>query len=616
VGDHRRQALEACLRRFGRQVAGLDEIQQRVDRLPDVCADTAQDWIELYHACYAPIERALWETTADFDELLEHYQALFREQDQLIGEFMQHSQYEFLIAIPVADRPRHLRDCLESIYQNAQLFGYGSNSGDHFDRFRVIIAEDSRQPQHVQAHIELAREFSARGLWTYHLGFDEQYRLLQSIPEDLREQLGDLLTRQPAQRFFLKGQAANRNLAYLKFLELTHDRTNTLYYLVDSDQYFKVPRPLDGQPAYALNYFYYINRIFREGGVHMLTGKLVGDPPVSPSVMAANFMSDVTAFFEQLTGLPPTAPCSFHRDDRAPVDDAAYHDMADFFGFRQRQEHFEYPCPIKDAHDHRDCLERFSERLNAFFFGEHLTRKTSFVYTGDFSQRTPARTVYPGNYIVDFAGLKYIIPFGHLRLRMSGPTAGRLIQAEIGEAFVSANLPMLHGRTTEGGPTDDFRPGVEAEDSTIDLSDEYERQFFGDLMLFSVAELTHSHSAPSAFDERLIDETLQRIEHKLLAGYTQKHDNVERLLNELSERALAAQNWWMNEPYSTRILSRIRTFLRNIDNNFGRDASAWCQISSAEHRHKRKQQIKQALLRYHQQRAAWDQLMSGGLFVD
>jgi len=35
--------------------------------------------------------------------------------------------------------------------------------------------------------------------------------------------------------------------------------------------------------VYALNYFHAIDRIFRTTDTLMLTGKMVGDPPVSPS---------------------------------------------------------------------------------------------------------------------------------------------------------------------------------------------------------------------------------------------------------------------------------------------------------------------------------------------
>jgi len=93
------------------------------------------------------------------------------------------------------------------------------------------------------------------------------------------------------------------------------------------------------------------------------------------------------------------------------------------------------------------------------FFGEHLFRKTWFSYGNGFDQITPARTVYPGNYVVNYAGLKYIIPFGHLRLRMFRPHRRAADRRRDCRAIRrNATLPNLHRRTTEAGLDDDFRP--------------------------------------------------------------------------------------------------------------------------------------------------------------
>jgi len=150
----------------------------------------------------------------------------------------------------------------------------------------------------------------------------------------------------------------------------------------------------------------------------------------------------------------------------------------------------------------------FFNTPQCIFFGEHLTRKTWFDYQGRFDKLTPARTIYPGNYIVNAEGLKFIIPFGDLRFRMSGPTAGRLIKAEIGAGFASANLPMLHQRTQAQQLANDFRPGVKQTAQGIDLSDEFERQFFGDLMLFSVADIAAQSSDGKTFEASLVSEIL------------------------------------------------------------------------------------------------------------
>jgi len=86
----------------------------------------------------------------------------------------------------------------------------------------------------------------------------------------------------------------------------------------------------------------------------------------------------------------------FHGVPHPKPGDAAYHDMARLFGFDNQPATFDYPCRLQGAHDHGACLTDFAQRLNAFFFGEHLTRKTWFDYGSGFAQLSPARTIYPG----------------------------------------------------------------------------------------------------------------------------------------------------------------------------------------------------------------------------
>ncbi|MDP2254146.1 MAG: hypothetical protein Q8J60_08180, partial [Thiobacillus sp.] len=306
-------------------------------------------------------------------------------------------------------------------------------------------------------------------------------------------------------------------------------------------------------------------------------------------------------------GLRSEAACQFH--GAGPLaGDAAYHDMAGLFGFDHQPTTYPYPCRLQGAHDHGACLADFTQRLNAFFFGEHLTRKTWFAYGSGFTQLTPARTIYPGNYIVNYAGLKYLIPFGHLRLRMSGPTAGRLIAAEIGHRFASFNMPNLHRRTTEAGLTDDFRPGVEVGEASVDLSNEFERQFFGDLMLFSTEELVKHADVNQPFARDVVEAVIAQKEAELLALYQQKHDAIVEKNRQLHALVFDAGHWWLRTPELTDALRHIRAFIDNIDHNFGAHAAAWRQIQSAGHRAERKQQIVEALMNYRAERDAWDSL--------
>jgi hypothetical protein len=600
--------LEDCLARWAGAIPALARIAERLRQLGG--GDDPDALAELYEQAYPPLERALWSTPEDFEELLDDYQALFREQDGWLRRRADDDRHHFIIAIPVADRPAHLRACLESIFQVCERFGYGGRSGGVYTRITVVIAEDSREPDNVRRHRELVDEYRSKGLQVVHFGLEEQYTLLQSIPAPRRAQLGNLLTTQPRERFWLKGQAANRNLALLKCRQLTEEPGRTLYYLIDSDQSLCVSRLTDRgeEGVCALNYFHYVDRVFRRTDTLVLTGKLVGDPPVSPSVMASNFLDDLIAFFTRLAGVRGAQACEFHgAPDRLPGD-AAYHDMARLFGYDGENRTWPYPCRLAGAHDHAACFDDLARRLNAFFFGEHLFRRTTFAYGAGFTQLSPARTIYPGNYVVNYAGLRYVIPFGHLRLRMSGPTAGRLIAAEIGERFASFNMPNLHRRITEAGLADDFRPGVALAEERIDLTDEFERQFFGDLMLFSAAELVTRADVRKPFDSDLVATVIDGKEAELLALYEEKHEAIVERIGRLRALVFDAGHWWARSAELADASERMGAFIANVERNFGDGSPAWDQIRSAGHRARRKAQIAEALMHYRAERTAWDQL--------
>jgi hypothetical protein len=602
--------LRDCLARYRHVIPELAAIAE------PSADDSPLSLIEWYERCFPIVEKAMWSGAADFDALLNCYQSLFREQEDLIQGQPVDDRHDFIMSIPVADRPAHLQACLESIWQLCRRFAYGGSTAGVYKRIAVIVAEDSREQENVQRHIALVDEYRRRGLQVLHFGQAEQYELLHALPEDQRAELGSILTTLPQDKFFLKGQAANRNLSYLKCLQLTGHNNNTLYYMVDSDEGFCVNRQTEHgeQIVYALNYFHAIDKIFRTTDVVMLTGKLVGDPPVSPAVMSVNFLDDVIAFFTALAQTRQCEVCRFHPAPTTTPGDAAYHDMANLFGFAASTNTYPYRCRLDGEHDHAACLADFAAQLNAFFFGVHLTRKTWFRYQDGALDLAPARTVYPGNYIVNREGLRYVIPFGHLRLRMSGPTAGRLIAAEIGKRFASVNLPHLHRRTSTGGLGREFRPGVELEQTKerqiIDLSNEFERQFFGDLMLFTTEQLVTEADVNKPFPEAVIADVIERKEPELLGLYLQKHLTILERNSRLRGLVFESGHWWLKEPGLKAALGNVRAFIDNIEHNFGDRSLAWRQIQSAEHRARRKQQIVEALMNYRSERDAWDRIVA------
>lgn len=568
--------------------------------------------IRRYDDLFPRLEPPMWASgDEDFSRWLETYQALFREQQALIDTHGGVVQARFIIAIPIADRPDHLRASLESILQLCLCYEYGGRGPDgFFKRVSVVVAEDSRDLANRERHRALVTAFRQQGLDTHYFGLEAQYERLMAIPADQRRELTGLLTHQPAEAFYHKGQAATRNLSYLKMAELARPGEETLFYPMDSDQRFLVNRAAAAGEAIvpALNYFYYINRIFQSRRVDVLTGKLVGDPPVSPAVMGANLIGDLAAFLREMAACDPDASCGFHGAGGVLAGEAAYHDLAALFGYAARGGHCAYSCPLPGEHTNAEALAALAARLPSFFRGEHLTRRSRFRYTGSFLALEPARTLYPGNYIVNRAGLRYIIPFGQLRLRMSGPTAGRLIQAEIGSRFASVNLPMLHQRATPRGAADDFRPGVELMGrAVVDISDEFERQFFGDLMLFSVVEWLKARPLEELTDAVALGEVVEGTESRLLALYGDNQAAIDAHRRGLETWLAQASPWWAASP----AMAALMTFLGNVERNFGEESYAWQRIRDPAHRAWRRGQIITALGNYRRERDAWDRLWAG-----
>ncbi|MCG8428908.1 MAG: glycosyltransferase family 2 protein, partial [Chromatiales bacterium] len=425
------------------------------------------------------------------DTLISLYQALYREKEQLNNTTA--DRHKFIVVIPVADRPKHLKSCLESLLQLCNAYGYGSEQDGQYRKIAVLIADDSKASSSREKNRQIAQYYQQQGIESIYFGQREQQSLVAELTakseSDLSAILGDIETPD----FFHKGASIMRNITYLKLHQLYQNSTEKLlFYFIDSDQEFRVnlATPQGDEHHYLINYFYHLDQIFSHSDAQILTGKVVGDPPVSPAVMAGRLLQDLIAFFQRLNTMKAEQPCQFHGRQQTTTDGAAYHDMADLFGFSTTPTAFEYQCLATGHHNHLACLNRFTERLNHFFDGEHPTRSSSYQSQPLDVSITPARTVYTGNYIFRPEMLHYFIPFAPLKLRMAGPVLGRLIKAEIGDRFISANLPMLHRRTVEEIGQSEFRAGVDHSDQLTDIGDELERQFYGDVMLFSVTALT------------------------------------------------------------------------------------------------------------------------------
>lgn len=485
--------------------------------------------------------------------------------------------HAFWIVLPVAERPAQLSACLASL---AELLSRHPYRG----AIRVLVVEDSVSPAAIAAHAEEIARQRGQGFTIHHWLPQEQAALAAGL--DLPTYFGT-----PSSGGH-KGQAACRNLAYLWLARQDHPAP-TLVWSIDSDQEFRVSA--EGR---TIDYFGLLDRLFHVTGVQVATGKVVGDPPVSPAVMTANLLADLLALLDRLAALTPEGSCAFHTNAQH-TSEAAYHDHADLFGFTPPAS-CDYLCPIAGAHDNRAGFSEFCQRLGDFWQGAHPTRASSYQDIDFFASVQPARTVYAGNTVFRLATGPYPIPFAHLRLRMSGPTLGRLLKAELGTAFVAANFPLLHRRA---GASPGFRPGVENRDGILDIGDEYERQFYGDVMLFTVERLAETVCRRPASADFAAELAVTHAE--MMRRYAERRATIAERLESLAAWLASPPAPWAAMTEERQLLSR---FAASVRYNFVAPAPGPTRIADRTRARDRLSRMATALAEYAEARARWQSL--------
>ncbi|MBI5143280.1 MAG: glycosyltransferase [Nitrospirae bacterium] len=479
--------------------------------------------------------------------------------------------YEFIIVIPVADRPRMLANCIDSLFIHLSAHGCAGNP-------RVIVADDSADRSSITAHEGLVASAQARGLDARRFGLREQGELIRGLSSGERFSLSRIIGAVGADGFAppRKGASITRNLASLSILDelagAGADAEKTLVWFVDSDEEFS-----DGvlPPGGFLNYFHEIERIFADPAIKVLTGKVVGDPPVSPSVMVNTMLDDLAGFLDRCASASPEYSCPFHERSAAGGASAEYNDMADMFGYRRASAPVQYVCRMDGDHGARAAFAALSGEINGFFNGLHPTRGISpSVRTGEImaipARPAPARTVYTGNYVVRASSLRYFIPFANLGLRMAGPVLGRILRACEGGGFVSAELPLMHRRTLDCGRNAEYRRGVvEREDGGIAcLSGELRNQFWGDVMLFTVERLAESGFPSIQPDAETLRRTIIETRDRVWSAYEERHSRAAGLVEAIGVKLDDPEAWWNRDESLARQVTRFREFLCGVERNF------------------------------------------------
>ena len=511
------------------------------------------------------------------DDLLSLQRNLYTELEHLLSQRNKDNRHHFFLAIPVADRPFMLRNCLDSLIEQCRFFRYGGIGVDKegmpfYNKITLCIIDDSKDETNILKIRGMTSEMRSAGIRTLYVGLEEQTALLNQLPTELRERLSGLIgdTHIPVSPH--KGASITRNISFLYIHELLKRfREKVLIYFLDSDEEFsvRVRRACSTADIPFINYFYWTDRIFESSGIEVLTGKVVGDPPVTPSVMVNIFLDDLALFFDTIAARDSTDECPFHEPQRSGSFPSDYHDMGQLFGYGGPSSSKKYSCGSAGEHTVKDCFEDFSRRAIGFFHGLHPTRSQLYTHVDDFSKTKKARTVYTGNYVFTADGLRHFIPFADLKLRMAGPTLGRILKSKIGNGFASANLPLLHKRTISDTHKDEFRSGVFEDSEGIDLSSEFFRQFWGDVMLFSVDTLTAS-GYPSRYpDFRKIVEVVYRTQKDLWNLYSEKQAKTDEILLEIRNYLSNTKYWWNSLPEMRDSLNNFRRFSSIAERNFG-----------------------------------------------
>lgn len=509
------------------------------------------------------------------NDILELQHDLYKEFEHILSFAGTDFRHHFVIVIPVADRPLMLRNCLQSLVKQCHIFSYGKSPlepGARFGNISVFVFDDSADDINSVNIRDICAETTAAGVNTFYVDADQQTELIRRIPEGLRGQLNGLVGDFDSRLRHHKGASITRNIASLYIhCRLPEFGDKTLVWFIDSDEEFMVKIKKDGEVMTVpfINYFYWLDRIFTQSDVEVLTGKVVGDPPVTPSVMINSFLDDMIYFLEQMAVIDPEAECIFHDSSASNTFSADYHDMAPLFGYSRTASARKYSCSLTGKHSALSCFADFSKLSPGFFYGLHPTRTQFFSYGNGFNKTEHARTVYTGNYVMSSAGLRHFIPFAGLGLRMAGPTFGRVLRRVVGDKFVSANLPLLHRRTSSGNRMNEFRSGVVEEGGLLDLSEEFRRQFWGDVMLFSAESLSEKGYPEKLLAHAEIADAVGKVQTDIYKIYREHQALTAEKVSRVRQLFSNPSAWWNLRQDTVSSVASLKTFICLVEKNFG-----------------------------------------------
>ena len=109
-------------------------------------------------------------------------EAAFRELEELLAVHADAGRrHRIVIVIPVADSPRQLAACLDSLLILCRSYAYGGLRNGRFAKVAVLLADDSMQTDSVARNREILRKLDRQGIDTHYFGAEEQRALMQRV---------------------------------------------------------------------------------------------------------------------------------------------------------------------------------------------------------------------------------------------------------------------------------------------------------------------------------------------------------------------------------------------------------------------------------------------------
>jgi hypothetical protein len=175
----------------------------------------------------------------------------------------------------------------------------------------------------------------------------------------------------------------------------------------------------------------------------------------------------------------------------------------------------------------------------------------------------------------------------------------------LGRGFVSANLPLEHKRALDEIGHSEFRPGIARDSQQVDLSGEFERQFYGDVMLFTLEQLCQQGYPAKFVPEAVVEGLLTHIEASMQDKYLTKQTQIKARLKVLAALFEQPEYWWNRDSKYHNARASLRRFIRNMEYNFSLDSPGYRMIRDASHRRQRHQQLLAAIMQLPQARSSW-----------